>query len=102
MLAPVARNKPMRIRADLISPPGRIDPRFDTSSSLAAGPHPRRELTLMPRFGCTTPRLGTPPQRGCHAGDPGMAAGASELDRTGTYTRIEGPSPGQLADSYED
>ncbi len=31
---------------------------------LAAGPHPRRELTLMPRLGFTCPRLG-------------MAAGAS-------------------------
>src|ERR1700675_1291547 len=26
--------------------------------SLAAGPHPRRELTLMPRFGFTCPQLG--------------------------------------------
>src|ERR1700687_4088626 len=26
--------------------------------ALAAGPHPRRELTLMPRFGFTCPQLG--------------------------------------------
>jgi len=30
----------------------------------------------MPRLGFARPRLGTPPQRGCRAGDPGMAAGA--------------------------
>src|SRR3989441_3717051 len=45
---------------------------LSTFSALAAGPHPRRELTLMPRGR----PLGTPPQRGCRAGDPGMAAGA--------------------------
>ena len=33
-------------------------------NALAAGPHPRRELTLMPRFGFKCPQLG-------------MAAGAS-------------------------
>src|SRR6267143_2735453 len=45
-------------------------------SALAPGPHPRRELTLMPRGR----PLGTPPQRGCRAGEPGMAAGASPAD----------------------
>src|SRR5882762_581831 len=51
-------------------PPARTDadasPRLRLASarhgrrrfSLAPGPHPRRELTLMPRFGFTSPRLG--------------------------------------------
>src|SRR5438093_11006863 len=43
--------------------------------STGGGAPPRRE-TLMPRLGFASPRLGTPPQRGCHAGRPGMAAGA--------------------------
>src|SRR5439155_25567125 len=55
--------------------------------SMALGPHPQRELTLMPRLRVTRPRLGTPPQRGCRAGDPGMAAGARLL-----YWRW-GPTP---------
>ena len=29
-----------------------------TAKALAAGPHPRRELTLMPRFGFSCPQLG--------------------------------------------
>src|SRR3989475_6345799 len=44
--------------------------------SLALGPHPQRELTLTPRLGFPRPRLGAPPQRGCRAGGPGVAAGA--------------------------
>src|SRR2546426_11203170 len=43
---------------------------------LASGPHPRRERTLTPRRGYARPRLGAPPQRGCRAGGPGVAAGA--------------------------
>ena len=69
-------------------PPARADadtsPRIHMSSarcsrrrfSLALGPYPQRELSLTPRLGFTCPRLGAPPQRGCRAGGPGVAAGA--------------------------
>jgi len=55
--------------------------------SLALGPHPQRELTLMPRLGFPCPRLGTPPQRGCRAGDPGIDAGAPLA--LGSYSQCE-------------
>jgi hypothetical protein len=47
-----------------------------TRRSLGEGGHPRRELTLTPRVGFPCPPLGAPPQRGCRAGGPGVAAGA--------------------------
>ena len=46
-------------------------------SATASGPHPRRDLSLTPRLGFAWPRLGAPPQRGCRAGGPGVAAGAA-------------------------
>jgi len=60
---------------------------------MALGPHPQRELTLMPRLGFACPRLGTPPQRGCRAGGPGMAAGAFYWPQALFHWRL-GPTPG--------
>src|SRR5437867_9440990 len=45
--------------------------------SLALGPHPQRELTLMPRLGFPCPRFG-------------MAAGASSWKAIGPYHRSYG------------
>jgi hypothetical protein len=47
-------------RRDDISPAWRTfaASTFLTAKALAARPHPRRELTLMPRFGFSCPQLG--------------------------------------------
>src|ERR1700681_869170 len=47
-----------RLKWALLQEPGDSRQVAVDQIALAAGPHPRRELTLMPRFGFTCPQLG--------------------------------------------
>src|SRR5438093_8339648 len=70
------------------TPGPRLQARTDADASrrshllCSRGPTPARSrcgarrLAVLARAAGAWPRLGTPPQRGCRAGDPGMDAGA--------------------------